>query len=162
MKPRILIGLAVMLALSACREDMQSFERGNPAAARRVLIAGNASEFRLKVVSAAMAELGDGAYIFKLTGLDGLANEDAGRYEAILLVDEVQGNRLDQRAARYLKRVPADPKVILFFTRGGGSARPAGLDDRIDALAAASSAEQIGEKARRLAALIAARFKPAL
>jgi hypothetical protein len=160
----IIIGLAAAALFFAfgCGKDMESLEKGDSGAPRRVLIAGTASEFKQDVVERMIRELGTKDYYFKIIGLSRLDKENIDEYGSVLLVAMYAAGRLDERVTRFLQDNPTNPKVIVFSTVGAeDSDRPewATPDIRVDAVTSASAPDRVNRRADELVKLIGERFK---
>jgi len=158
--PRALVlALAPLLLVCGCQQDMQAAEEGAATAAKKVLIAGTASEFKAKVVEGIVSRLGTKDYYLRIIGLDALEKEDAGSFGAVLLVNACMAGKMDGRVTRFLSKNPSNPKVIVFTSRGGeGKPIDLAAGVRVDAVSSVSPAGDAGKKADELAALIRARF----
>ena len=150
----ILLGSLLLLG---CREDMQPFEKGNPNAARRVLIAGTTSEFRQSIVTKVIEKIGTQDCYFKITDLTSLDEEDTEQYDAILLVTALMASRIDGRITDFLQKNPANPKVIVFVTVGGDP-ETTKVDIEVDAVTSASQSDRLEERADQLVILFKKRF----
>ena len=146
--------------LVSCRTGMAPAEQGSAGARWRVLIAGESSGFKERVVAAAIEELGTREWYFRIVGLDQLKDQNLAQYGAILVVATMMGGSLGEPATRFLEVNAADPKVVLFFTRGGEGPIPEQwrLGPQADAVSSASRAEGVEGVARELAALLRAKF----
>ena len=109
-----LIALMALLLTIGCKNDMNSLEKGDPAAARKVLIAGTTSEFKQNVVDRVIEKLGVEDCYFKITGLDQLNKEEIDQFDAILLVARFAAGRMDGRVTRFLEKYPANEKTVVF------------------------------------------------
>jgi len=158
---RIAAAAALAAALlTACRTDMAPAERGSIGAAQSVLVAGERSDFKVKVIAATVEELGTRDWHFRVVGLGRLEDQDLGQYGAILLVSTMMGGKLGGGVRRFLDADPGNPKVVLFFTRGGEGPIPEqwGLGPQVDAVSSASRDDRVEGTARELAVLLRARF----
>lgn len=147
------------LLLAACRspvphlvwpqKDLAPAQHYDPSAARRLLVASRASEFKAELVRRVVEQLrGDGVYV-RVVGVNQLKRAAANQYHAILIVSTTMAWTLDPKVTRFLEKVRDKSRVILLTTSGGGDWLP--KDDGCDALAAASRLEE----APRLAAQVA-------
>jgi hypothetical protein len=156
------IAIIGLLFLCSCEQDVSPLEKGNVNAARKVLIAGTATAFKQSVILKVMEKLGTADYYFKVIGLNQLAGEETGRFGAILLVNAMMAGRLDGRVKQFLAKSAADPKVIVFYTRGTDDPMPSWfkLDPDVDSVTSASKSERADEWAEQLVKLIEKRFQP--
>jgi hypothetical protein len=155
------LAAAALLLTVGCGKDMDSLEKGDPCAPRRVLIAGTASEFKQDVVERMIRELGTKDYYFKIIGLSKLGEENIDEYGSVLLVAMYAAGRLDERVTRFLQDNPTNPKVIVFSTVGAeDSDRPewATPDIRVDAVTSASAPDHVNRRADELVKLIKEKF----
>ena len=159
MGKNVLMMMACAVLAAGCASNMTPSEAGSPEAARKVLIAGETSAFKSKVVAQVIENLGTRDWYFRMIGLDRLAEQETSRYGAILLVASQRAGRMDNRVSSYLSNNPSDPKVIIFLTRGS---EPAGERVKpvmgVDAVSSASRDDGVERRAKELAALIEKRF----
>jgi len=159
--PRIVIaGLIAVIVLFGCRTNMAPYEAGDAGNPRKVLIAGEHSEFKENVVSRVIETLGTEDWYFRIIGLDQLQEQETEQYGAILLVAAFRAGRLDERVTTYLSKDPMNPKTILFFTRGTEDPMPEKHkpDIQIDAVSSASKDTRVEKRARELVVLLEKRF----
>jgi hypothetical protein len=156
----MLISFAAALLVLGCATNMTPSEAGNSDAARKVLIAGDSSAFKVKVVARLIEDLGTRDWYFRIIGLDRLKEQETGQFGAILLVGAFKAGHLDKRVSSYLSKNPSNPKVVLFFTRGTEDPMPEQKkpDIRVDVVSSASRADRVETRAAELAALIKQRF----
>ena len=69
----ILMSLLALVLLGGCRTNMSPYEAGSAGNPRKVLIAGEASEFKQAVVKRVIETLGTDLWYFRIVGLDQLA-----------------------------------------------------------------------------------------
>ena len=159
--PRIVLAsLIAVIVLSGCRTNMVPYEAGDANSPRKVLVAGEDTEFKRNVVARLIEALGTEEWYFRIIGLDQLEEQETEPYGAILLVAGYRAGRLDERATDYLSRDPRNPKTILFFTRGTEDPMPEKNkpDIQIDAVSSASKDARVQQRAEELAALLEQRF----
>lgn len=156
----MLISFAGVLLVLGCASNMTPSEAGSTDAARKVLIAGDSSEFKLQVVARLMENLGTRDWYFRIVGLDRLEEQETEQFGAILLVAAFRAGHLDKRVSSCLRKDPSNPKVVVFFTRGTEDPMPERVrpDIRVDAVSSASRADRVEGRAEELAALIRKRF----
>lgn len=149
------------VAMFGCREDMLYQEIGTTSAARHVLIAGEQTDFKNRVVEEVVDRLDTGEYFFRVAGLDDLDEYSIDEYGAIVLATWYsQGKLADKRAARFVRRHSSDRRIIVFYTHGGSFALPAAKQPKIevDAVGSPSRNARVARTAKALAARIEARF----
>ena len=152
--------LTFAVFLCGCVQDMEQLEAGSPDAARKVLIAGTASDFKNAVIQEVIADLGTEGYYFKIIGLNLLAAEPADGFGAVVLVSAYRVGRYDGRVLKYIDAHPDDPRLIVFLTRGTDEplADQAKPNMAGDAISTASRMDRVPDRAEELAALIKIRF----
>jgi len=152
--------LVILVLLSGCATNMAPSEQGNSASGKRVLIAGENTEFKQRLAAAVIEKLGTQDWYFRIIGLDQLAQIDTGSYQAIVVLAGYRAGRLDGRVQESLKRDPSNHKVIVLYTRGTDDPTPprAGLDLKVDAISSASRNDRVDARAEQLATLIKERF----
>jgi hypothetical protein len=155
-----IVAVAAGLLLSGCMTNMPPSEVGSRDNPRKVLIASEDTGFKRNVVDRLVGKLGTRDWYFHIIGLDGLAAQDAAPYGAVLILAHMRGGRIDGRAMGYVRDDPANPKVILFYTRGAETPLPESLqpDLQVDAVSSASRTDRVDTRAEELSALIAKRF----
>ncbi len=147
---------------ASCARDVKPSERGDPGAARRVLVAARDSDFKRTLLDRTVAALGAKNYYFRIVGLDALPQEeDTSAYGAVVLVGTFMAGRLERGVVDYARAHPADPRLIVFYTQGAEAPPSAGAREAVkcDVITSASAADRVGPKAEALAALIRSRFK---
>ncbi len=154
------VALVGMLLIMGCRTDMTPSEAGSSGSARRVLIVGETTAFKQKVVTRAIEKLGTREWYFRIIGLSSLAGQETSSYGAILLVTSFQAGRIDERVTRFLAADPTNPKAIVFYTRGTDDPMPerSKPDLRVDAISSASRDDRVETRADELVALLMKRF----
>ena len=152
--------LVGLIALVGCKKNMPSYEAGNVKSARKVLVAGEDTAFKRRVVAKVIEKLGTQDWYFRIIGLDQLSTQEAEQYGAILLLAGVQGGLLDERLTNYLKLDPTNEKLVLLYTRGVEGPLPESvkLDLQVDAVSSASRVDRMDMRAEQLAALLMRRF----
>jgi hypothetical protein len=157
----LLPALVLPILLSGCAQGMQAAEAGNAASGNKVLIAGTSSGFKEKVAEGLLKRLGTQDYYFRIIGLDALESQDTSAFGAVLLVNTCMAGKAGGKVSRFLAKDPANPKVIVFTTRGGeGKPVDFGVSDvKVDAVSAVSPSGNAEKAADDLAALIKARFR---
>ena len=158
MRKPILLCLIGLFFIISCVPDMGLLEEGNRDASRKVLIAGQSSEFKEDVVNKVIKTLGKEEYYFKVIGLSELEKEKTKEYGAILLVTMIMARQIDGRVNQFVQNDPDNPKVIVFYTIGAEDHPPPKPDIKVDAVSSASLSSRINEVAEELAALIEERF----
>jgi hypothetical protein len=153
-------GLLAVLALSGCRTNMAPYEAGDAGNPRKVLVAGEASEFKKDVVARVIDILGTEEWYFRIIGIDRLKREDTEQYGAILLVTEVHAGVINKKVTTFVSEDPGNPKTIVFFTRGSEEPVPEKykLDLGVDAVSSASKDARIEVRAEQLVDLLDERF----
>ena len=156
---RIAVIALVGLVLYGCRTNMAPSEQGNEAAAHRVLIAGEDTSFKRELAARVIEKLGTQEWYFRIVGLDQLAKYDAGSYQAILLLAGYRAGRLDMRVQKFLEKDPANPKVIVLYTRGTEDPMPERSKPtlQVDSISSASRSDRVETRAEQLASLISKR-----
>jgi hypothetical protein len=139
---------------------MTPYETGNPDSARKVLIAGERSEFKEQVVVGLIEKLGTEDWYYRVIGLNQLAEQDTEAFGAVLLVAAVRAGKLSGQVTDFLSSNPANPKVILFYTRGSEEPMPEKSRPKlkVDAVSSASKADRVDMRAEELAVLLEQRF----
>lgn len=153
--------LAVLFVLSGCMQDIQSLEKGNPAAARKVLVAGAGSDFKNQVVMKVVQALSAEDCYIKIVSPDNLSEEKTGGYNAILLVTAMMAGRLNGQIVKFIAGDPANPKVIVFCTSGDENLqtdRIRAVIGKADAVTSASVVARVDERARQILDLVRKRF----
>jgi hypothetical protein len=160
MKRVIPIGLALLFVFG-CRTNMAPLEAGSVTATRRVLIAGEDTPFKRKVVARLIEDLGTRDWYFRIVGLDQADGQENERYGAIVLIAGYRAGRIDQRVSRFLRKDPTSPRVVVFYTRGTEDPMPdrSKPDLKVDSISSASRDDRVELRAGQLAALIAKRFQ---
>lgn len=156
-----IISLVGLFFVVGCVQDMALIEKGNVNAARKILIAGQSSEFKQDVIIKVMETLGTKEYYFKIIGLNQLDKEETEQYGVILLVNTYMAGHIDGRVTRILQDDPTNPKIIVFYTIGDENNPPpdwAKPDIKVDAVTSASLSDRVTERADQLVAFIEKRF----
>jgi hypothetical protein len=156
----ILTTLITVIVFCGCRTNMVPYEAGDADNPRKVLIAGEDSEFKRKVVARVIEILGTELWYFRVIGLDQIRKQETEQYNMILLVAAYRAGRLDQRVTTYLSKDPQNPKTILFYTRGSEEPMPEKNkpDIQVDAVSSASKDERVEERAAQLVSLLEQSF----
>jgi hypothetical protein len=160
MRKIAIIGLVGLLCVFGCKTNMIPSEAGDPNGARRVLIAGEDTAFKRKVVAKVIEKLVTQDWHFRIIGLSQLAEQETGQYGAVLLAAGYRAGRIDERVSSFLLKNPTSPRVIVFYTRGTEDPMPdwSKPDIRVDSVSSASRDDRVELRAGQLAALIEERF----
>jgi flavorubredoxin len=143
--------LLALVMLGGCKQDMSHKELGNAAAAKKILIAGDTSEFKEKVFKRVIEKIGSDNYAITVIGLDNLKKEDTDKYSVIVLGNTLWANKIDSRVEEFLKADPTNKKVIVFTSVGGELNKP---KLQVDAITSASQDDRIESRSTELANLI--------
>lgn len=152
--------LAAAVILAGCQQNLKNLESGDDVLANKVLVAGYSSEYKQQVVNDVVRTLRNGGFYVKVIGLGKLDKEEKNLYGAILIVDTVKAGVISSGARSYLEEDPGNPKVVLFVTSGSGGEQALSRKTviTVDAVASASRADESGQTADAIVALIEARF----
>jgi hypothetical protein len=156
MNKYLLLAIAMTMVIAGCKQEPATLEFGNTTTAKKVLIAGDTSEFKQKVLDRLVQNLGTANYYIKCISLDDMRQEDQNVYGAIVLVNTLRAGRMDQRVKNVLRDDPANKKLIIFTTHGfEGDWQP---KVQVDTVTSASMPDQVGKRADELAGFITKRF----
>jgi hypothetical protein len=147
--------------LTACKDDMTPREAGDSSSPRHVLIAGESTSFKNRVVGELIERLSTGEYYFRITGLDRLEEEDPHDYGAIVVATWYSQKKIaDKRASRYIRRRDGDSRLIVLYTHGGGRTLPRSMRPEldVDAVGSPSRDSRVAETVEELVELIQAKF----
>lgn len=160
MKRIATVALVGMISILGCRTNMSQFEAGKRDAEAKVLIAGEDTSFKRKVVNRLIETLGTRDHFFRVIGLDALAEQEVGSYGAIVLLAGFRAGRLDARIGRFLADDPSNPRVIVFYTRGTEDPMPERSKPKllVDSLSSASRDDRVERRALELADLVEQRL----
>ncbi len=159
-----LLSLAVVILTAflaaSCEKDLTDSTAGNPAAARKVLIAGKSGAFKDAVVRELLENLGENDYSATVTGFATLADRRIGNYGAVLLVSSLQAGQIVSRASEFISKNNSDKRIIVFYTRGSDNPPPGWAPPTftVDAVSSASASVKVPEISARLSELIRKRF----
>ena len=148
--------LVVLVLFCGCATNMTPSEQGNSASGRKVLIAGENTEFKQRLAAAVIEKLGTQDWYFRTIGLDQLAQFDTGPYRAVLVLAGFRAGRLDGRVLGFLGKDPSNQKVIVLYTRGTDDPMPESKrpDLKVDSISSASRSDRVELRAEQLASLI--------
>ncbi len=131
------IAAGVVLLLSASisayvlRHGMRpvpSHDRGQPSLPHHVLIATQGSAFKDNLVNALVAQLEARPAYVKVIDVDGLADVDAGAWQAIVIVHSWEFGKPPGVVSDFVARLVDRGKVIDITTSGGGREKLPGVD----------------------------------
>lgn len=160
MRTIVIVSFIGLLFVVGCKTNMASREVGSPNASRKVLIAGENTAFKRKVVAKVIEDLGTGEWYFRIIGLDQLEEQNNGSYGAVLLLAGYRAGRLDRRVGSFLQHDATNPKAIVFCTRGTEEPMPdrSKPDLNVDSVSSASRDDRVDLRAKQLSALVVQRF----
>jgi hypothetical protein len=108
----------------------------------KVLIASRSSQFKEAVIKKIEEIYGNDSVYIKVTGIRQLHTEDAGKYNAVILLNTCMAGRMDRIVSSFLKKNPAKTKIVVLTTSGDGVWLP-GNCSSFDAVASASKVDNV-------------------
>ncbi|WP_419661115.1 hypothetical protein Dvar_15360 [Desulfosarcina variabilis str. Montpellier] len=125
------------------QEDVMMREINQPSLEQKVLIASRDSEFKQALVDKITAALADRSIYIKIIGIENLADENAGAYSAVVIINTAMGWTVDVPVEKFLKKYGTMNSIIVLTTADGGDVLP-DMDERnIDAMSSASVMDQV-------------------
>lgn len=158
MQKIILLSLVGLCLLSGCGKNMPPAKIGNIDSTQKVLITGQTSKFKEKVIGKVIETLEPRGYYFEIINANKLDKEETGQYGAVLLVTTVMAGKIDKQITRFLQKDPGNPKVIVFYTMGDENHPPPELGIKVDAVTSASLSDRVDKRANQLITLIKDKF----
>ncbi len=151
----IIIGSAIYL-VSNIQGVVETTEEGNPDADKKLLIASQGSDFKNKLVQ----EIKDGlnnveSLYIKIIDVTGLQEVDANKWDAIVLINSLQGGKVQKDVETFLNK--ADKvldKIILFVTTGAKEVK----EFNVDTITAASKMSEIDKLVTKIMAKLGKLF----
>lgn len=152
----LIILVFVSILLYGCTTNLKISEYGSTKDQKKVLIAGESTEFKDKVNKLIIDELQKSGCYIKVVGLTEIINQNEHLYDVILLENTCWAWELDKSVKNFLKKNPKNPKVIVFTTVGGEDWKP---EIEIDAVTSASTLDKVDKRADEILALIKKRLQ---
>jgi hypothetical protein len=130
-------------------------EYGNPATAKRVLIATVSSGFKDSCISGVIDSLRKDSVFVKVLGLKEVTQEDPAKWNVVVLVSTTMAMDIDNRTSNFIKRHNTYHDFVVVTTsanpRGWGTGK--NLVPAIDAISSASAG--IGKQPEMIAKIVA-------
>jgi hypothetical protein len=144
----LLIGLAVTQCSVPRRiwpqKDIASDEvRGTKD--RRVLVASRGSDFKIAVVAKLREVFQKDSIAVKFIGIDGLGDEHAKDYSAVVILNTCIAWGLDRHVNNFLDDNPEQSRMVILTTSGDGGWMPDMKHRTFDAIASASKKDKTDE-----------------
>jgi hypothetical protein len=147
MKKTSLFTLSLLITfnifISGAGEKIKTFELGNSASVKKVLIATTHSGFKDAVLEKATAALQKENCYLKIIALNDLEKEDFASYKAIVVVNTLKIGSLESPAKRVLKKADLTRRLVLFTTVGDAGWKKT-LAEKYD-VATVTSASDMGK-----------------
>jgi hypothetical protein len=125
------------------QNDMGLNEINSASLEQRVLIASRDSEFKQALVDRITGALADRSIYIKIIGIETLADEDAGAYSAVVIINTAMGWTVDVPVEAFLEKYGAMDSIIVLTTADGGDVLPDMNDRKIDAMSSASVMDHV-------------------
>jgi hypothetical protein len=138
------------------QSDIRPSEINAPTAGKNVLVASRKSEFKDAVVARIGEAFRNKPVHIKFIGLDDLDKEDAGRYDALVLMDTCIAWGLDRKVDAFLGRNKDAHNIIVLTTSGDGKWVPKKDGRSFDAIASASEKASVAKIADSIVAKVEA------
>lgn len=112
----LLLGLVFML--TACSKNLRETTLENPDASYRLVIAGDASDFKDSIRDRLVSNYKDICNI-DVINLDKLAEVDSRQYNAVLIMDTLMAwGGFNTEVKRFIDSQPDSHKIVVFFSAG--------------------------------------------
>ena len=150
------IFIAVVLLFVGCgapryfwpQGDVASYEVGEPSLKVRVLIASRSTDFKDAVVRKITESFQGESVYLKVIGVDGLREEDAGDYAAVVLINACLAWGMGRHVNAFIDGHEDQSRMIVLTTSGDGEWLPKMRGRNFDAVSSASadgSADEVAE-----------------
>ncbi len=113
-------------------------------AAQTVLIASRSSEYKVQLVAELQKQLADTRIPHEITGIEELAEVDASRYAAVVVINTCLAWGFDHEVRTFLGNQTATANIIVLTTSGKGDWLPKRQEQDFDAISGASIKSNIG------------------
>ncbi|MBU1078605.1 MAG: hypothetical protein KKH98_15000 [Spirochaetes bacterium] len=155
MKKIIVFIIIVLLVSINCARNLKEAEYGDKSLDKKVLIAGNRSEYKNEIIKRITDVLNKEGYYFSVIPLSDLDETDTSPFGAVLLINTYRMGKIDGDVQDYLSKDPANKKVIVFTTAG---TEDLSVNLKVDTITSASKKENINIQADQIIKLIRKRF----
>jgi len=125
------------------QSDVEFYEINLETLDKKILIASRESEFKNAIVKKIEDAFLEKAVYIKIIGVDGLKNEDAKQYSAVLIINTGMAWEIDRKVEAFLDNYGELDSVIVLTTCISGDMIPDMEGRQIDAISSASAEEQI-------------------
>ncbi len=149
-KNALLIAVVTVTVFVSCKDTIPAEVYENPDADCKIMVTGVSSEFKDAVLNDIVDKYSETCQI-EIVEFSKAHKIDLDNYDAIILMDEVEGWMiLNRRARRLIGKIEPQDKLILFLTAGDEEYEYE--KDGIDAITSASVLNNTGEIAEEIIA----------
>ncbi|MBU8923110.1 MAG: hypothetical protein KOO63_14925 [Bacteroidales bacterium] len=124
--PVLLAGILLLIyVLWNIQGVIEPFQRGNPDAKYKVLVASQGSEYKESLTDELIKNIEADSIFISVIDVTGLESIDEKNWDAIVIIHTMQIHKMPKQAMRFLEGMPDLNKVMLVSTSGAG-------DDQVD------------------------------
>ena len=129
----------ILAFLCGCLKDMKPATLGNSAAARRILIYSQDTDFKRRVIAEFLNKLGSTEWHYEINGLNQIGQHNLSSYNTVVILSPIKGAVIDERVEQFLNKQLPHPKIIVCYTYGFESLKDRiKWDYQVDAISSAS------------------------
>jgi hypothetical protein len=126
-------------------KDISSSQVNDSTAEKKILIAARQSAFKEAIIAKIKESYQGQSIYLKFIGLDGLKQENATKYNAIVMMNTCMAKEVDPLVKSYLKANQDQHNFIVLTTSGDGNWLPGNKLGQFDAVSAASKMANVDE-----------------
>jgi hypothetical protein len=132
------------------QKDMPSSELNKPTLDKKVLVASRYSEFKEAIIEKLREAFKDQPVYIKFIGLGDLEQEDAKRYNAVVMINKCMAWQMDRNVIGFVKRYKDQGNMIVLTTSGDGNWLPKMEGRNFDAISSASKQANVDKVAGQI------------
>jgi hypothetical protein len=132
------------------QKDMPASELNEPSLDKKVLVASRYSEFKEAVIEKLKEAFKDQPVYIKFIGLGDLEQEDAKRYNAVVMINKCMAWQMDRNVIGFVKRYKDQGNMIVLTTSGDGNWLPKMEGRNFDAISSASKQANVDKVAGQI------------
>ncbi len=132
------------------QKDVDFQEVNHSSLENKILIASRKSEFKSEVVKRIENAFKNQTVYIKIIGIEGLKNENAKKYSAVVLLNTAMAWEIDRKARYFLDKYKDMNSIIVLTTSGGGDVLPDAEEYQIDAVTSASGKDETEDVANKI------------
>ncbi len=132
------------------QKDIPTTVLNDPALEKKVLVASRSSKFKTAVNAKLRTAFENRPVYVKFTGIGNLQREEIQQYDAVVMLNQCMGQKMDPDVIRFLDGQKEQGKMIVVTTSAAGNRQPKMKGGNFDAVSSASKKSRVDDVAGRV------------